>query len=489
MRSRACHLLLLGCAGILWQVARCADDTENSPEPTRKTGPGLGTAQLLAQEGPTPVDENWVISNATVGSILKQRATPRREVLFTTIRLPATKYTAELEMVMNFCHFVQEAGALSHLMILTTDNMTWTRLHDRGLPVYLDKAFPERPEYAYGGGKAHDSPNRVFDVQKHWWGWKILEQDYLAAYMDADAIPLQDPFLPFQNTTYDVQGLSDWDEVTPQDPAASLSGGCKLYYWIEDPAAPTGTILREYWNFPDPVVKTHAHNPCQSTGVWYLRPTPPARAFMLAMTQRLSAPATRHQWDQTAWNEVILPFLWGNGEVEPLAYRLLPHAHYANVGVVDKRRAAGLPVDLVVLHSGYLHGKEKKEAYERMGFWSPSNATRSKGTRLTHGQEGGGGAKGGAADLPRAADPLGLAAASTVNNGPRPDLAHGAAALGLLTVLGVVVTLAFTRRRRSAALRSSLLPTKTGYGAATPSNLGSPSRSNHINRSPHAAAY
>lgn len=190
----------------------------------------------------------------------------------------------------------------------------------------------------------------------------------------------------------------------------SLSGGCKLYYWIEDPAAPTGgsaralltcaaainagwqqvhaphasgggssdvgphqrftlspsllsshagTILREYWNFPDPVVKTHAHNPCQSTGVWYLRPTPPAKAFMLAMTQRLSAPATRHQWDQTAWNEVILPFLWGNGEVEPLAYRLLPHAHYANVGVVDKRRAAGLPVDLVVLHSGYLHGKEK----------------------------------------------------------------------------------------------------------------------------------
>lgn len=47
--------------------------------------------------------------------------------------------------------------------------------------MYLDKAFPERPEYAYGGGKAHDSPNRVFDVQKHWWGWKILEQDYLAA--------------------------------------------------------------------------------------------------------------------------------------------------------------------------------------------------------------------------------------------------------------------------------------------------------------------
>uniref|UniRef100_A0A1D1ZNC6 Uncharacterized protein n=1 Tax=Auxenochlorella protothecoides TaxID=3075 RepID=A0A1D1ZNC6_AUXPR len=131
----------------------------------------------------------------------------------------------------------------------------------------------------------------------------------------------------------------------------------------------------------------------------------------------------------------------------------------------------------------------QKEAYERMGFWSPSNATRSKGTRLTHGQEGGGGAKGGAADLPRAADPLGLAAASTVNNGPRPDLAHGAAALGLLTVLGVVVTLAFTRRRRSAALRSSLLPTKTGYGAPTPSNLGSPSRSNHINRSPHIAAY
>lgn len=120
----------------------------------------------------------------------------------------------------------------------------------------------------------------------------------------------------------------------------------------------TATILREFWSFPKPVTKLHSYNPCQSTGLWYIRPTPAAKAFMSAMAQRLFD--VTHQWDQTAWNEVILPFLWGYGdEAEQLKYRLLPHASYANVNVVDMRCKEGLPVDLVVLHSGHLHGKEK----------------------------------------------------------------------------------------------------------------------------------
>lgn len=36
---------------------------------------------------------------------------------------------------------------------------------------------------------------------------------------------------------------------------------------------------------------------------------------------------------QTAWNEVIVPFLWGVGDEPPLRYRLLPaHSFFGGVG-------------------------------------------------------------------------------------------------------------------------------------------------------------
>lgn len=57
---------------------------------------------------------------------------------------------------------------------------TWTQLHKEGIPVYLDKAFPEDEDYVYGGGKIRQSPNRVFDVQKHWWGWNVVRLGYNA---------------------------------------------------------------------------------------------------------------------------------------------------------------------------------------------------------------------------------------------------------------------------------------------------------------------
>lgn len=49
------------------------------------------------------------------------------------------------------------------------------------MPVYLDRAFPARPEYLNGDGNVKFSPNRVFDVQKHWWGWWIIENGFRAA--------------------------------------------------------------------------------------------------------------------------------------------------------------------------------------------------------------------------------------------------------------------------------------------------------------------
>lgn len=80
---------------------------------------------------------------------------------------------------------------------------------------------------------------------------------------------------------------------------------------------------------------------------------------MRALCDRLLVKAL-HQWEQVAWNEVIQPFLWGMGEEgEPLKYRILPHTSYGNVFVVEARAKDNLPTDMVIIHAGGLHGKEK----------------------------------------------------------------------------------------------------------------------------------
>ena len=56
---------------------------------------------------------------------------------------------------------------------------------------------------------------------------------------------------------------------------------------------------------------------------------------------------------QTAFNDVIVPFLWGVGDEAPLRYRLLPlRSFFGGVGNYQARLEAGLPVDPVILHSG-----------------------------------------------------------------------------------------------------------------------------------------
>jgi len=46
------------------------------------------------------------------------------------------------------------------------------------------------------------------------------------------------------------------------------------------------------------------------------------------------------QWDQAAWNEVILSFLVGMGYEEPLRYRILPVDQFSNIGAALRCRAA-----------------------------------------------------------------------------------------------------------------------------------------------------
>ena len=116
------------------------------------------------------------------------------------------------------------------------------------------------------------------------------------------------------------------------------------------------------------------------------------------MRDRLLAPPTRHQWDQTAFNELVVPFLWGVADDPPLRFRLLPNSRYSNTGPYEARLADGLGVDPIVLHAGGVHGHgaccvrggsaaqhlaanparasptaraDKAATFQRLGLWSP----------------------------------------------------------------------------------------------------------------------
>ena len=188
-----------------------------------------------------------------------------------------------------------------------------------------------------------------------------------------------------------------------------------------------------------------------------------------AERDRLLAPATRHQWDQTAWNEVIIPHLWGSGDEPPLRYRLLPpRSFFGGVGNYESRLEAGLPVDPVILHSGGLHGGAKQATYERLGlfhadFSLPARPT--PGASGTHGlpehqqQQKNATAVAAAEEAASA----GLGFRGLVPPQHHPTVVALAGLLALLGAAGCAAGLVFLRRARAQQARRPLikgLPTR-----------------------------
>ncbi len=65
-----------------------------------------------------------------------------------------------------------------------------------------------------------------------------------------------------------------------------------------------GSEIREIWRLRgnDTQTALQVLNPCQSTGLWHVKPTAVGVAFMRAMVHRLfSLP---WGWDQSVWQEV-----------------------------------------------------------------------------------------------------------------------------------------------------------------------------------------
>jgi hypothetical protein len=339
------------------------------------------TAPPWSEFYPTAVGEQvpreFVLANETLISTLDRVAKtvpprgPPGIVLFTTLRLSGGTDASELErMASNFCHWLHQSHLLRHTMLITTDEATWEMLAARGLPVYLDRAFPRRAEYQ-ASVRLSGTLNREFDVQKHWWGWKLVSLGYRAVYMDSDNVVRGPEVLsPFDVTPpYDYQALSDWSE--PELPAvgAALDRTCGFYYWVKEEGAPSKTALRVGMSLRPGEDRLQAANPCQSTGLWYLTPSSASEAFMLALVNRI-AYHLPSQWDQTAANEVVMPHLWGAGAAPPLRYRLLPAESFANLALFAAREAAGLVSAPAVTHAGgYFGGADKRGAFEKLGLF------------------------------------------------------------------------------------------------------------------------
>jgi hypothetical protein len=273
-------------------------------------------------------------------------------------------------MINSFCYWLYSANLLNHTMLITTDEYTWTEVAALGHPIFLDRVFPRREAYI-DKVLPEGTYNREFDVQKHWWGMRLVELRYKVVYMDSDNFVLQPGFLDPFNEPFDVQGLSDWFEAELWPVGGALEKSCGLYYMVKDERLPRGAMLQEGWHIPADTVKLETANPCQSTGLWYLQPTNITVQFMMAVVHRIAFHAI-WQWDQTAFNEIIMPFLWGMGDQPPLRYRLLPVSKFMNAIVMPERTKSGLSNDeIIVLHAGGLHGSEKKAAFIERNIYRP----------------------------------------------------------------------------------------------------------------------
>ncbi|GAB4813297.1 hypothetical protein N2152v2_000343 [Parachlorella kessleri] len=352
--------------------------------------------QIAAAEPPkVQLDglQGSTITNLTIPAVLKQLATPDKQVVVAVVHLGGSQ---ALDFLKNWALSLRAHGLLRHALILTTDLGSLQLAQAAGLPALLDGAFPAKD----GPWKLHKEGimvNRLYDVVKHWWGLRLIELGYSVLYSDVDVVFVSNPVPLLHGAPYDVQGLSDY--FGPELPRLGepLHRPCDFYKLVAEKFTPTGAQVRDIWSFRGDDAQTALQErleavarcplawtvtlaclpgalqvltPCQSTGFWYLQPTNTSVAFMRALVDRLWA--LPWGWEQAAWQEVIMAYLIGMGSEQPLRFRILPVDQFANTGVFEERLKARLPVDPYIIHCGAVGGFENKMcALAKFNMWHP----------------------------------------------------------------------------------------------------------------------
>lgn len=302
------------------------------------------------------------LTNDTLLTHLQAVATPQNELVFTT----TSAWTpAILDMLKNFVYHMHAVGRDNNLMVISQDNGTCTALLELNVPCYLDELSPRSWEFPEG----HRYGERPWDFGKIWWSLRLAQLGYASLYLDNDVAAVKDPLAAdIVQSPYDLQGLSDFRADESPRLGSILDERCKLYRQKFDKRIPGGDLYYPAWEIRKNETSMRALTPCQSLGAYYVRPTPAAMKFLAKLSDWVVHTHTQ-QWDQAAWNEVVMAFLVGMGDEEPLRYRILPISQFMNLEVYDAAIKSERPVEPVLLHAGYLNGEAKKQRFTDLGVW------------------------------------------------------------------------------------------------------------------------
>lgn len=341
------------------------------------SGEWRGRGHLKAKGGVG--DEYIHLTPSNYGSIVKRIAADERRLILTTLSISyrgQNNSENQLDHMRNFAYHLHKLNRLENTLIISYETETCATLLSESIPCFVDQVAT-RPD---------ELPSRLQEETAHflkyWHALALLKLGITVFFSDSDAAILQDPFL-YQDLHYDIEGLSDWNWLSRLPTTRDMADHpCAVYSSKKDNAVRGGQYVEGSFSVNQSDARVQRHNsPCQSTGAWFAAPTRPAISFLEDLLDRMTV-SHPEQWDQAAWNELIVLHLYGMGPKPPLAYRLLPVESFNNLETHTRRTEENLPLNLVVLHAGGFSGQDKIDLLIRKGFWKAQYWRPVWGTKL-----------------------------------------------------------------------------------------------------------
>ena len=292
----------------------------------------IGEVLALSRRQPILSSVEEVIKVAT------SVASAKRELMFSTVTMDRPQY----QLIFLRQWFGHLGARARNVFLVGANEATCAVAREASLPCFTDDASPKQNGKQNGFG---------YQVVLKWWYAMVLSQAGLhLLFSDPDIVWLKDPFQHWDRS-FDFQGLSD---------IRSVNLTTQRHHEI--------TCMRPWME------NMYEHGrrslyPCQSTGLWYARSTPPTHAFLHGLHGYIRS--RPNEWEQKAYQLIVMRYLIGLGdELVPLRYRLLPTAQFINIEYYAKRLEQAMSVDgMVGVHCGYLKEEgDKVEHLERHGF-------------------------------------------------------------------------------------------------------------------------
>lgn len=320
----------------------------------------LGASFLVEKNNATKVVV--IDSEASAKSMAALHATGKKELMFTTYSFTheGNFHPDALNSVVHIWENLRRIKRLNNSIIISYDLQTCQVLWVNGVPCFLDRYLPQPSELPgqYGSRVPHW-------YQKYAWALKFLEWGYRPTFFETDMYFLKDPF-PHHDTSYDLEGLSDWHKASLPVAMDRYTSPCTVYHMEK---GDDGGNSLKFGPINTKDIRAQSHiNPCMSTGFWFIEPTEPAKEFLAAFID-LMLHWRNWQQDQLLWNEVIMAFLIGQKGHKPLRFSLLDDAKFSNFEVVRWRQEQSLELESVMMHAGGISGKDKEAYMREHGYW------------------------------------------------------------------------------------------------------------------------